>query len=158
LKYNIANIRCDCGQYTRTFSLGTLNCMDVLYYPSPLASGNITHPCNSRYCGKIFYLFLNLYLNTCIGKVDILHTFFPLDCSMRSLRLWASSSSLCGSCCIIMPSPILYKKHEAELVLSRYCGKIFLYIDHNHVEYLYNILSSRRIFLGDFRIFKVYFQ
>jgi hypothetical protein len=25
----------------------------VLYYPPPLASGNITHPCNSRYIGKI---------------------------------------------------------------------------------------------------------
>ena len=42
------------GQYTRTFSLGTLNSMDVLYYPPPLASGNIPHPCNSRYLGKIF--------------------------------------------------------------------------------------------------------
>ena len=50
----MANIRCDCGEYTRTFSLGTLNCMDVLYYPPPLASGNITHPCNSRYLGIIF--------------------------------------------------------------------------------------------------------
>ena len=38
-------------QFSRTFSLGTLNCMDVLYYP-------ITHPCNSRYWGKIF-----LYMN-----------------------------------------------------------------------------------------------
>ena len=54
LKYNITNIWYDCGQYTRTFSLGTLNCMDVLYYPPPLASGNITHSCNSRYFGKIF--------------------------------------------------------------------------------------------------------
>ena len=36
------------------FSLGTLNCMDVLYYPPSLASGNITHPCNSRYFVKIF--------------------------------------------------------------------------------------------------------
>ena len=50
----MANIRCDSGQYTRTFCLGTLNCMDVLYYPPALASGNITHPCNSRYHGKIF--------------------------------------------------------------------------------------------------------
>jgi hypothetical protein len=54
LKYNITNIRCDCGQYTRTFSLGTLNCMDVLYYSTPLASGNITHPCNSRYLCRLF--------------------------------------------------------------------------------------------------------
>lgn len=65
-----------------------------------------------------FSTFIYFYLNTCIGTIDILHTFFPLDCSMRSLRSWASSSSLCGSCCIIMPSPILYKKYEAELVLS----------------------------------------
>ena len=76
LRYNITNIRCDCGQYTRKFPLGTLNCiihsMDVLYYPPPLASGNITHLCNSRYLGKIF-----------------------------------------------------------------------LYIDHNHMEYLYNIMTSR---------------
>jgi hypothetical protein len=76
LRYNITNIRCDCGQYTRKFPLGTLNCiihsMDVLYYRPPLASGNITHLCNSRYLGKIF-----------------------------------------------------------------------LYIDHNHMEYLYNIMTSR---------------
>ena len=47
-------MRCDCGQYTRTFLLGTSNCMDVLYFPPPLASGNIAHPCNSRYLEKIF--------------------------------------------------------------------------------------------------------
>ena len=55
----------------KTFSLGTLNCMDVLYYPPPLAWGNITHPCNSRYLGKIFlyidhnhmeYLYIIIYL------------------------------------------------------------------------------------------------
>ena len=28
--------------------------MDVLHYYPPLASGNITHPCNSRHLGKIF--------------------------------------------------------------------------------------------------------
>jgi hypothetical protein len=28
--------------------------MDVLHYPPPLASDNITHPCNSRYLEKIF--------------------------------------------------------------------------------------------------------
>jgi hypothetical protein len=27
---------------------------DARYYPPTLASGNITHPCNSRYLGKIF--------------------------------------------------------------------------------------------------------
>jgi hypothetical protein len=32
----------------------TTNCMDVLYCPPPLASGNTTHPCNSGYLGKIF--------------------------------------------------------------------------------------------------------
>ena len=64
LKYNITHIRCDCGQYTRTFSLGTLNCMDVLYYRPPLASGNITHPCNSRYLGRILYNFLFLIRST----------------------------------------------------------------------------------------------
>ena len=48
------------GQYTRTFSHDTLNCMDVLYCPPPFASGNITHPCNSMYLGKIFlYIDLN---------------------------------------------------------------------------------------------------
>ena len=31
------NIPCDCGQYTRIFSRGTLNCMDVLYCPTPTA-------------------------------------------------------------------------------------------------------------------------
>jgi hypothetical protein len=36
------------------FSRGTLNCMDVLYCPTPTAGGNITHPCNSRYRGKMF--------------------------------------------------------------------------------------------------------
>ena len=36
------------------FSRGTLNCMDVLYCPTPTAEGNITHPCNSRYRGKMF--------------------------------------------------------------------------------------------------------
>jgi hypothetical protein len=36
------------------FSLGTLNCMDVLYCPTSTAEGNITHPCNSRYRGKMF--------------------------------------------------------------------------------------------------------
>ena len=61
LKYNITNIRCDCGQYTRTFPLGTLNCMDVLYYHPPLASGKITHPCNSRYHGKIFLYIIYSY-------------------------------------------------------------------------------------------------
>ena len=30
-----ANIPCDCGPYTRRFSRGTLNCMDVLYCPTP---------------------------------------------------------------------------------------------------------------------------
>ena len=35
-------------------SLGTLNCMDMLYCTPPLASGNIMHPCNSRYLWKIF--------------------------------------------------------------------------------------------------------
>jgi hypothetical protein len=48
--------------------------MDVLYYPPPLASGNITHPCNSRYLGKIFlyidhnhmeYLY-NIYVCGCV--------------------------------------------------------------------------------------------
>jgi hypothetical protein len=48
--------------------------MDVLYYPPPLASGNITHPCKSKYLGKIF-LFITylvqikafLYINsTCV--------------------------------------------------------------------------------------------
>ena len=37
LKYNIANIWCDCGQYTRKFALSTLNCMDMLDYTPPLA-------------------------------------------------------------------------------------------------------------------------
>jgi hypothetical protein len=31
LKYIRTNIRCDCGQYTRTFFFGTLNCINVLY-------------------------------------------------------------------------------------------------------------------------------
>jgi hypothetical protein len=48
------NIPCDCGQYTRIFSRGTLNCMDVLYCPTPTVEGNKTHPCNSRYRGKMF--------------------------------------------------------------------------------------------------------
>ena len=43
------NIPCVCGQYTRIFSRGTLNCMDVLYSPMPTAEGNITHPCNSLF-------------------------------------------------------------------------------------------------------------
>ena len=48
------NILCDCGQYTRIFSLSTLHSMDVLYFSTPTAEGNITHPCNSRYRGKMF--------------------------------------------------------------------------------------------------------
>jgi hypothetical protein len=35
------NIPCDCDQYTRIFSRGTLNCMDVLYSPTQTAEGNI---------------------------------------------------------------------------------------------------------------------
>ena len=31
-----------------------MNCIYVLYYLQPLSSGNVTHPCNSRYLGKIF--------------------------------------------------------------------------------------------------------
>jgi hypothetical protein len=46
------NIPCD--QYTRIFSRGTLNCMDVLYCLTPTAECSITHPCNSRYRGKMF--------------------------------------------------------------------------------------------------------
>ena len=49
------NIPCDCGQYTRIFSRGTLNYMDVLYCATPTAEGNITHQCNSRYRGKMFW-------------------------------------------------------------------------------------------------------
>ena len=50
------------------FSSGTLNCMDVLYYTQPLASGNVAYPYNSRYLGKIlFYIDHNhmeyLYIN-----------------------------------------------------------------------------------------------
>ena len=53
-RYNITNIWCDCGQYIRIFSRGTLNCMDELYGRRPmLASGNIAHPWNSRFLGKI---------------------------------------------------------------------------------------------------------
>ena len=48
------NIPCDCGRYTRIFSRGTNNCMDVLYCPTPTAEGNITHPCNSMSRGKMF--------------------------------------------------------------------------------------------------------
>ena len=48
------NILCDCGQYTRIFSLSTLHSMDVLYFSTPTAEGNITYPCNSRYRGKMF--------------------------------------------------------------------------------------------------------
>ena len=51
---NYTNIPCDCGQYTRIFSRDTLNCMDVLYCPTSTVEGNITHPCNSRYRGKMF--------------------------------------------------------------------------------------------------------
>ena len=36
------------------FSRGTLNCMDVLYCPTPTADSNVTHPCNSRYQGNFF--------------------------------------------------------------------------------------------------------
>ena len=43
------------GQYTRIFSRGTLNCMDVLHFTAPTAEGNITHPCNSKYRGKMFF-------------------------------------------------------------------------------------------------------
>ena len=35
--------------------------MDVLYYHPPLASGKITHPCNSRYHGKIFLYIIYSY-------------------------------------------------------------------------------------------------
>ena len=47
------NSPCDCGQYTIIFSLGTLNCMDVVYCPTPTAVGNITHPCNSGTEGNV---------------------------------------------------------------------------------------------------------
>ena len=36
------------------FPRDTLNCMDVLYCPKPMAEGNIIHPCNSRYRRKMF--------------------------------------------------------------------------------------------------------
>jgi hypothetical protein len=42
LKKHYTNIPCGCGQYTRIFFRGTLNCMDVLYCPMPTAEGNIT--------------------------------------------------------------------------------------------------------------------
>jgi hypothetical protein len=86
-----ANIPCDC-QYTRIFSRGTLNCLDVLYYST--AEANITHPCNWRYIGKMF-----LY-------IDHSHIEY-----------------------------LLYFN-------SRYLGKIFLYID-NHMEYLHNIIKLK---------------
>jgi hypothetical protein len=53
------NIPCDCGQYTRIFSRGTLNCMDVLYCPTPTAEGNITHPCNSIKVPRENFLVIN---------------------------------------------------------------------------------------------------
>jgi len=59
------------GQYTRTFSLGTLNCMDVLYYPPPLASGNITHPCNSRYLG-ILMAYAFMVSNTTFNNISVI--------------------------------------------------------------------------------------
>ena len=69
-KYYI-NIPCDCGQYTRIFSRDTLNGMDVLYCLTPMAEGNITHPCHSRYRGKMFLyidkshrIFAILYFNS----------------------------------------------------------------------------------------------
>ena len=50
---------------------GILNCMDVLYCLTPTAEGNITHPCNSRYRGKMFLyidqshrIFVILYFNS----------------------------------------------------------------------------------------------
>jgi len=52
--YYYTNIPYDCGQYTIIFSRATLNCMDVLYCLTPTAEGNIRHPCNSRYRGKMF--------------------------------------------------------------------------------------------------------
>jgi hypothetical protein len=52
--YCNTNTPCDCGQYTRIFSQGTLNCMDVVYCPTPTVEGNITHPWNSRYRENIF--------------------------------------------------------------------------------------------------------
>jgi hypothetical protein len=57
-KLYYANISCDCGQYTRIYSRGTLNCMDVLYFPTPTAESNITHPCNSRYRGEYVLVYL----------------------------------------------------------------------------------------------------
>ena len=76
--HRYANIPCDCGQYTRIFSWGTctLNCMDALYFPTPTAEGNLIHPCNSRYRGKMFLcidhqshrIFVILYFNSKISN------------------------------------------------------------------------------------------
>ena len=40
--------------------------MDVLYCSPLLVSGNITHPCNSRYLRKIFLFFTTITWNICI--------------------------------------------------------------------------------------------
>ena len=64
-------IPCDCGQNKIIFFRGTLNCMDVLYCPTPIVKCNITHSCNSMYRGKMFLyidqshgIFAMLYFNS----------------------------------------------------------------------------------------------
>ena len=46
----------------------TTICMSVLYCPPPLASGNITHRCNSRYLGKIF-LYIDHHHMECLHYI-----------------------------------------------------------------------------------------
>ena len=63
--------------------------MDVLYYPPPLASGNLTHPCNSRYRGKILlyidhihieYLYNN-FISLCFETVNLMNHWIMNKCN-----------------------------------------------------------------------------
>ena len=78
----------------------TTICMDVLYCPPPLASGNITHPCISRYLGKIL-LYIDHHhmesLHTIVQHSGIISLYFNICQNIMTYFY----SHLCNVCSIV---------------------------------------------------------
>jgi hypothetical protein len=106
-------------------------CMDVLYCPPPLASGNITHPCNSRYLGKTFLYIdhhhmeclhnivqhsgiISLYFNIYQNIITYFYSHLYNVCSIVDfIHMWRTRNkklflSVLGHCCEVNVAKLLY--------------------------------------------------